>query len=252
MDALISLCKLSIMDQIFEEMKASNQLLRAKLKDKKITDFNSALLVQLSTGSVAMKFTKLLAGEIESECKSREMDHKKFMEQAFPHLSGDINVIFELESFYGMKIKDEPGNKPVDLELARQFYNETVRYSKMLIEKQIMPQSAMIFPTMMGHFLYNKFGVHTGQMASFAKDYFAGDSADFDENFLRLMFKEIYFSERARKVIFQMVQFQMEMMSQMMGMPGPGMNPSMAGPPPGMPANGKSASRRALSAVLTF
>ena len=250
-EALITLCKLSILDQVFEDMKSTNALLRKKIEKMKIEDFNTALLVQLSTGNIAMKFTKTLAGEIGSECKSREIDEKKFMEQAFPYLSGDINIIFELENYFGLKVREESGLKEVDLELAKKFYNQTVDYSKMLIEGRIMPQSAMIFPSMMGHFLYNKFGVYTSQMAEFAKKYFSGDADKFDENFLRLMFKEIYFSERARKVIFQMVQMQMEMMSQlmglqggmdpsMMGMPPPGMDPAMmGGPPPGMPTNGE-------------
>ena len=181
-----------------------------------------------------MKFTKMLAGELDNECKSREIDNKKFMEQAFPYLSGDINIIFELENYYGLKVKEEENLKEVDLELARTYYNKTVEYSKMLIEGKISPQNAMIFPSMMGHFLFNQFGVHGSQMAQFVQGYINKEDQEFDDNFLRLLFKEIYFSERGRKVIFDMVQMQMEMMAQLMGGGGgmPPMDPSMMGPPP--------------------
>lgn len=235
-ESMITLCKLSILDQIIDEMKQTNELLRKKLEKLKIEDFNTALLVQLSTGNIVMKFMKLLAKEIENECKSREIDHKKFMEQAFPYLGGDINVIFELENYYGLKVKDDPDLKEVDIELARKYYNQTVNYSKMLIDGKINPQSCMIFPSIMGHFLFNEFGVHSTQMASYVQKYFLKEGQEFDENFVRLMMKEIYFSERGRKVIYQMVQMQMELMAQMMGGGGmPPMDPSMMGPPPGQP-----------------
>lgn len=234
-DSMINLCKLSVLDQIMDEMKKTNKLLRSKIKNLKIDNFNTALLVQLSTGDIAMKFTRILAGEIENECKSREIDTKKFMEQAFPYLSGDINIIFELEHYYGLKIKEDEELKPVDLELARKYYNKTVEYSKMLIDGKISAQSAMIFPSMMGHFLYNEFEVYSTQMAEFVQTYMNKEGQEFDDNFVRLMFKEIYFSERGRKVIFQMVEMQMQMMAQLMG-GGPGgmppMDPSMMGPPP--------------------
>lgn len=242
-ESLITLCKLSILDQIIDEMKKTYVLLRKKIKGLKINDFNTALLVQLSTGNIAMKFTKMLAGELDNECKSREIDNKKFLEQAFPYLSGDINIIFELENYYGLKIKEEDDLKEVDLELARKYYNKTVEYSKMLIEGKISPQNAMIFPSMMGHFLFNEFGVYGSQMASFAQEYINKEDEQFDDNFLRLLFKEIYFSERARKVIFDMVQMQMEMMAQLMGGGGmPPMDPSMMGPPPpgNQPMNGSN------------
>ena len=236
-ESMINLCKLSIIDQIIDEMNSTNKLLRKKLEKLKIEDFNTALLVQLSVGNIVMKFMKLLAAEIENECKSREIDHKKFMEQAFPYLGGDINVIFELENYYGLKVKSEENSTKIDLELARKYYNQTVHYSKLLIDGKINPQSCMIYPSIEGHFLYNEFGVHSSQMASFVQKYFLAEDQEYDDNFVRLMMKEIYFSEKGRLVIFQMVQMQMEMMAQMMGGGGgmPPMDPSMMGPPPGQP-----------------
>jgi len=240
-EALIVCCKLSIMDQIIDEMKKTYTLLRTKIKGLKINDFGTGLLIQLSTGDIAMKFTKMLAGELDNECKSREIDNKKFLEQAFPYLSGDINIIFELENYYGLKVKEEEDLKAVDLELARKYYNKTVEYSKMLIEGKVSPQNAMIFPTMMGHFLFNEFGVYGSQMAEYVSQYIEKEDQEFDDNFIRLLFKEIYFSERGRKAIFDMVQVQMEMMAQLMGGGGmPPMDPSMmGGQPPNMaPPNG--------------
>lgn len=239
-ESMISLCKLSVLDQIIEEMKKTYTLLRKKIKNLKINDFNTALLVQLSTGDIAMKFTKMLAGELDNECKSREIDNKKFMEQAFPYLSGDINIVFELENYYGLKVKEEENLKEIDIDLTKKYYNKTVEYSKMLIEGKVSPQNAMIFPSMIGHFMFNEFGVHGSQVVEFVQKYIDREDEEFEDNFVRVLFKEIYFSEKGRKVIFDMVQMQMEMMAQLMGGQGPPMDPSMMGPPPGTnPPNGK-------------
>lgn len=242
-EGMINLCKLSILDQVLEQMKETNLKLRSKLKGLSITDFKAAMLVQLSSGTVAMEFNKQLAKEIEQECQSRGVETKKFIEQALPYVTGDVNVIFELENYFNLKIsadlksemeeKGEDYEAMVTLDIAKEFYNKTVEYSRLLIDKKIQPQSAMIFPSMLGHFLYNQFGLYNVQVIEFTQKYLETDEDKFDSNFITLLFKEIYFSERGRQMIFQMMEAQMAMMSQMMGGGGmPPMDPSMMG---GMP-----------------
>ena len=75
--------------------------------------------------------------------------------------------------------------------------------------------------------------------SQWSRNYFTTTAKeDYDINFVRQLFKEIFFSEKARKIIFQAVEQQMMMMAQMMGGGGgmPPMDPSMMGgmPPPGM------------------
>ena len=216
-----------------ETMKTGNNKLRKKLKNLKVTDFQTTMLVQLSTASVAMNFNKQLVAEIDNECKSRDINVDKFMEQGFPLVTGDINVIFELENFYNMKVKEEENMKEIDLKLAKNYYNKTVEYSKMLIEGKVNPQAAMMFPSMMGHFLFNEFGVYNIQILDFTDKYLQQDESEYETNFIRLIFKEIFFSEKGRKIIFEMMEMQMQMMAQMMGGGGP---PGMmgGGGPPGM------------------
>jgi hypothetical protein len=234
-EAFITLCKLNVLEQIMDIMRESNEKLRSKLKGLTLTDFKTSMLVQMSTGNIAMQFNKLLVKEIEEETKSRGLDSNKVLQQALPYISGDMNVIFELDSFYNLKVKNDEGLKEVNMENVKQYYAKTVEYSKMLIDGKINPQSAMVFPSMMGHFLYNEFEIHNIQVLDFTDNYLKNNSDNYDENFIRVLFKEIFFSEKGRKVIFEMMEAQMAMMSQLMG-GGPGgmppMDPGMMGMPP--------------------
>lgn len=235
LEAFITLCKLNILEQMMDVMRESNDKLRSKIKGSTITDFKTSMLVQMSTGNIAMQFNKMLVKEIEEETKSRGLDTNKVMQQVLPFITGDVNVIFELDSFYNLKVKNDEGLKEVDMDLAKAYYTKTVEYSKMLIDGKVNPQSAMIFPSMMGHFLYNEFGVHNIQVLDFTDKYLKETKdEEYNDNFVRLLFKEIFFSEKGRRVIFEMLEAQMAMMSQLMGGGGlPQMDPGMPVPPPG-------------------
>jgi hypothetical protein len=260
MEAMLNICKMSIIDQMVDNVSGVHQTLRDKLKGLKITDFKATMTYQLGMGNIAMKYNQLIAEEIQNECKSRGLNLEAFMQQAIPALSNDFSVFFEIDGFVGLKNYENVKNNTVELTKIVDYSKRTIEYTNLLLEQKIPPQSIMVYPSLMNQFLFMEFEIDNYQAMAKICEVLKSDNKKNYISFFDQILEEIWYVERGRGLIFMIFRQQMEMMEQMMnggfdpamlggmdpgmmggfdpamlgGMPEGGM-PGMQGPPMGMP-----------------
>lgn len=222
-ESLISMCKLTIMDDIVDEMNKGIEPLREQLKKFKITDYEAGLNYQMSISTTIQKYMVSLAKELASECKSRGMDERMFMKQALPVLSSDLGMMFEIDSFCGLKNYEKSKDKEVPNEIVLAFSKQTIEYTKLLLEGKVSEQTLVVYPSLMNHYLHIKFGVDSYQVMAKVIKLLKEENYKNHLVLFRQLLEEIWYVENGRALIFAIFQQQMMMMEQMMasGM-GPG------------------------------
>lgn len=230
-ESMINMCKLAIMDEIVEEMNKGIGPLREQLKKFKITDHEAGLNFHMSIAGTMQKYMVALAKEMGSECKSRGLDERAFMKQALPVLSSDLGMLFEIDSFCGLKNFEKSKDKEVPNEIVLAFSKQTIDYTKLLLEGKVSEQTLVIYPSLMNHFLYIKFGVDSYQVMAKVIKLLKEENYKDHLVLFRQLLEEIWYVENGRALIFAIFQQQMMMMEQMManGM-GPGGMPEQMTP----------------------
>lgn len=66
-----------------------------------------------------------------------------------PLIVNDFEVFFEIDGYTGLKNYENVKHIKIDLGTALAYSKKTVEYSKLLLENKIMPQSVMIYPSLM-------------------------------------------------------------------------------------------------------
>lgn len=214
-DAMIMLCKMSIMDVLIAKVKTVQESLREKLKDKDIKDFKTTMVFQLSMGTLAMEYNKLLSEELIVKLKEYNLSEEKFMQQALPLLTGDFSLFFEIDNFNGLKLFETLKDKTVTEKEVVAYIKKTTEYSKMVVDKKLNPQTVLVFPNMVNHFLFNEFNLENVQILNFVMNKLKEGKINVEEEFYVLLFEEIFFIEKSRKIIFEAFQFQMQLMDSM-------------------------------------
>lgn len=226
MEAMLNICKMSIIDQMVDNVSGVHQTLRDKLKGLKITDFKATMIYQLGMGNIAMKYNQLIAEEIQNECKSRGLNLEAFMQQAIPALSNDFSVFFEIDGFVGLKNYENVKSNTIELSKVVDYSKRTIEYTNLLLENKIPPQSIMVYPSLMNQFLFMEFEMDNYQVMAKICEILKGDNKKNYISFFDQILEEIWYVERGRGLIFMIFRQQMEMMEQMMS---GGFDPSMLG-----------------------
>lgn len=216
LDGIITLSKMTVMDALVKKVQLVHQNLREKLKEKPINDFKTTMTFQLGMGSLAMEYNQLLSQEIIKNCTERKLDIDAFMNQAFPQLTGDFSVFFEIDNYNGLKIFQELKDKKITQAQSEEYIKKTTDYSKMVTDGQLNPQTILVFPNLVNHFLYNETQLENVQVLDFVMQKVKEGSNGPNEEFFKLLFEEIFYIERGRKTIYEMFQMQMQFMDQMM------------------------------------
>ena len=215
-DGVVTLSKMTVMDTLVKKVQSVHQSLREKLKDKVIDDFKTTMIFQLAMGTLAMEYNQLLSQEIAKNCNERKIDVDEFTKQAFPQLTGDFSVFFEFDNYNGLKIFQELKDKKITQAQAEEYIKKTTEYSKMVTEGKMNPQTTMVFPNLVNHFLYNETQLENVQVLDFVMQKVKEGVKGPNEAFFRLVFEEIFYIEKGRKAIYEIFQMQMQFMDQMM------------------------------------
>lgn len=224
---LLNLCKMSIMDEMVELVSQQNKPLQDSLKAFKITDFEAAMTFQMSMGAVMQKYMMMLAKEVQNECTSRGLDAKAFMRQAYPVLTSDMSMLFEIDSFCGLKNFEKIKDQPVTKEQVLAFSKQTIDYTKLLLESKIHEAALMVYPSLMNQYLNMKFGIDSYQVMAKIMDLLKKNDHSDDKEAFRQLLEEIWYVENGRAMIFAIFQQQMEMLEMMSK---GGMDPSQMPP----------------------
>lgn len=216
LNAIITLSKMSVMDYLVKKVQSVHNNLREKLKDKSIHDFRTTMTFQLGMGSLAMEYNQLLSQEIIKNCTDRMINIDLFMQQAFPQLTGDFSIFFEIDNFNGLKIFEELKKSKITQVQAEDYIKKTTDYSKMITEGQLNPQTVLIFPNLVNHFLFNETNLENVQVLDFVMQKVKEGSTGANEELFKQVFEEIFYIERGRKAIYEIFQMQMQFMDQMM------------------------------------
>ena len=215
-DGVVTLSKMTVMDSLVKKVQSVHQSLREKLKDKTIDDFKATMVFQLGMGALAMEYNQLLNQEITKNCEERKIDVDAFMKQAFPQLTGDFSVFFELDNYNGLKIFQELKDKKISQAQAEEYIKKTTEYSKIVTEGKMNPQTTIVFPNLVNHFLYNETQLENVQVLDFVMQKVKEGVKGPNEDFFKLIFEEIFYIEKGRKIIYETFQMQMQFMDQMM------------------------------------
>lgn len=222
-ESLLSLCKLSVMDEIVDKVNSQNESLQGKLKGYDIMSPQVAMIYQNTIAVLMQGYMGSLAKEIDNECQSRGIDGEAFMKQAFTILTTDMSALFEIDSFAGLKNYEKVKHENVDSEKVIEFSKQTIVYTKMLLDQKVPEQIIVIYPSLMNHFLFNKFNVDTYQILGKIISLLKLEDKSAHMALFRQILEEIWYVENGRMLIFAIFQQQMEMMDQMMKS---GMDPS--------------------------
>jgi len=226
MEAMLNICKMSIIDQMVDNVSGVHKTLRDKLKGLKITDFKSTMIYQLGMGNIAMKYNQLIVEEIQNECRGRGLNVEAFMQQAIPALTNDFSVFFEIDGFVGLKNYENVKSNTIELSKVVDYSKRTVEYTNLLLENKIPPQSIMVYPSLMNQFLFMEFEMDNYQVMAKICEILKGDNKTNYISFFDQILEEIWYVERGRGLIFMIFRQQMEMMEQMMA---GGFDPAMLG-----------------------
>ena len=235
LEAIVTHCKMGIMDEIVEKATEMNAILRSKLETLTITSPNCALHYQVIINEIFKFYMELMAKELKNEVKSRGLNEEEFMKQAFGIITGDLGLSFEIDSFVGLKQYEKIKDEPVTKQQVLDFSSQTIDYTKSLLEGKVNPQFIAIYPSLMNHFLFFKFKLDSVQVLGKVIEILKNEDKESNKEFFRSMLKEIYYVESGRAIIMMVFQQQLEIMDQMMkGGQMPGQMEGMGGMDPAM------------------
>lgn len=232
--ALLGLVRTRVMPELFPKMQEVSATLRAKLAGKKIEDESTAMIFHMAVGNLSLEFHSALQKELTEECKSRDIDVEKFVEQALPMLTGDFSFFAELSHLHALSVRERLGAAELTRDLATRYIRRSNAYSSLLLKGRVEPQTAMVFPNIVEVFLFNEFGVEFVAVEAFVADFLAGLPAEPDsaqQDFLELLFEEVFLCQKVQEVLLALGQSQAEMMAQMFaggGEGGPAFTPEQA------------------------
>ena len=222
-DSMIDVCKFKVLDKILDKMDPVYKNLRKKMENAKISDFKTTMMFQMAMGNLSMEFNKELSEEMVQRCIKEKINFDIFMQSAFMKLTGDFSVFFELDNYYGLRIFKGLKNEKLDEEIVRKYINQTIKYSESVLKKELNPQTLIIFPNMVNHFLFNQFKCENVQVLSWVLNFLQKNELN-EENksIFDLLLKEIFFIENSREVIHFTFQDQMKKMQNLFSDPNGG------------------------------
>ena len=226
LESIISLCKMGIMEELVVKANETNLFLRTKLEKLDIMNSQCGVFYQVAINDIFKLYMELMAKELKNECKSRGLEEEAFMKQCFGLVTTDMSLPFEIDSFAGLKNFEKVKDEVVSKETVVAFSNQTIEYSKLLIEGKVDPQLIAVFPSLMNQFLYFKFKIDSYQVLSKIIQILQSEDKEANRLFFTQLLKEIWHVETGRAIIMMVFQQQMEMMEQMMQ---GGMDPSRMG-----------------------
>jgi hypothetical protein len=230
--SMINVAKMSIMEEVVEAFTQRTKDIKAVLGPLPITSPKAGINYQMQLSEIMQVFSTLLSKELDSECKSRGLDVQAFMKQAVPFLIADHSIIYELDSFAGLKKYESGKTVPVTEEQVLAFSKQTVAYSKLLMEGQVNEANLAVYPNLMNQYLEIKLGLDSFQVMGKIVEILKEEDLKKHMPLFKQLVEELYYVENGRALIFQIMQQQMEMVQ---AMTAQGIDPRMmAGMDPAM------------------
>lgn len=230
--ALIGLARTRVMPELFPKMEEVTRSLRAKLAGQRIEDEAAAMAFHMAVGNLSLEFHGLLQRELSEECKSRDVDVEKFIEQALPMLTGDFSFFAELSHLHALANRERLCAAAPSRDAVTRYVRRSNAYSGLLLKGRVGPQTAMVFPNIVEVFLFNEFGVEFVAVEGYVADFLAALPAQptaEEQAFLELLFEEVFLCQKVQELLLSIGQSQAEMMAQMFGgEDGAGLSPEQA------------------------
>jgi len=209
--SMINVAKMSIMEEVVEAFTQRTKDIKAVLGPLPITSPKAGINYQMQLSEIMQVFSTLLSKELDSECKSRGLDVQAFMKQAVPFLIADHSIIYELDSFAGLKKYESGKTVPVTEEQVLAFSKQTVAYSKLLMEGQVNEANLAVYPNLMNQYLEIKLGLDSFQVMGKIVEILKEEDLKKHMPLFKQLVEELYYVENGRALIFQIMQQQMEM-----------------------------------------
>lgn len=214
-EALVNVAKMSVMEEVVEVFNKASKVVREALAKTTITSPQAGHAYQMPLAEVMQRYSMLLSKELDGECKSRGLETNAFMQQAFQFIMADSSVIFEMDSFAGLKNYEAVKHVPVTKEQVTEFSKQTVAYARLLLEGKVHESGLMVYPSLMNQYLFLKFGIDSYQVMG--KVVALLNEADSTPHLplFRLLVEEIWYTENGRALIFGLLAQQMQYMEEM-------------------------------------
>lgn len=223
--ALINFSKVTVMEDLLDEVEQIYKKRRALVKGKEVTNPNVAIVTQINCSKMAMALQGKLIKQIEEEAKKRELDIKGVMQNVVGYLISDLSIFVEIERFYNLKKVNECKEKgeECDLDRLKIYIEESIKISQLIMEDKINQSSLFLFPHILSDKLFNETGYESEEIVYFIKKLIKEDKLP--DDIIDLVAREAYCVEKSREKCFaafdQQMQQAEENLQKMQAMPPP-------------------------------
>ena len=200
-NSTIEMSKMAVMDEVIGKTSGIHSNIREKLQGKDISHFKSTMVFQLSMGSLAMEYNQAILDQLDKYYKEFSLNSDKFMEKAFPQLTGDFSLFTEIDFFSGLSEYKKLKTKAVEQSNVIAYLKRMTEYSKMVVDGKLNMQTTMVFPTLSSHFLFNEFKLENIQVFGFIVDTINAGTLDSNIELQTRLLDLLYYFEKGRKMI---------------------------------------------------